>query len=105
VARIVFLKKYFFMLQEASFVGFVRTILIIMLIWYGIKILSRLFAPYLMRFVAKKAEQRFGQQFNQQQSKQQPKQKEGETTIDKSPKQTKTSNKNVGEYVDYEEID
>ena len=101
MARIVFLKKYFFMLQEASFVGFVRTILIIMLIWYGIKILSRLFAPYLMRFVAKKAEQRFGQQ----QNKQQPKQKEGETTIDKSPKQTKTSNKNVGEYVDYEEID
>ena len=93
------------MLQYASFIGLVKTILIILLIWYGIKILSRLFAPYLMRFVAKKAEQRFGQQFKQQQNKQQSQQKDGETTIDKTPKQNKTSNKNVGEYVDYEEID
>ena len=30
--------------------------------------------------------------------------KEGEISIDKMPKQ-KTSNKDVGEYVDYEEID
>ncbi|MCH7524919.1 MAG: DUF4834 family protein [Bacteroidetes bacterium] len=93
------------MLQYASFVGFIRTILIIMMIWYGIKILSRLFAPYFMRFVVKKAEQKFGQQFNQQQNRQQPQQEEGETTIDKTPKQTKTSNNNVGEYVDYEEIE
>ena len=93
------------MSQYASFVGFIRTILIIIMIWYGIKILSRLFAPYLMRFVAKKAEQRFGQKFNQQQNKQQEQQKEGETTIDKTPQQNKTSNNNVGEYVDYEEID
>lgn len=93
------------MLQHASFVGFIRTILIIMMIWYGIKILSRLFAPYLMRFVVKKAEQKFGQQFNQQQNRQKSQQKEGETTIDKSPEQTKTSNKNVGEYVDYEDIE
>ena len=93
------------MLQYASFVGFIRTILIIMMIWYGVKILSKLFAPYLMRFVVKKAEQKFGQQFNQQQNRQKSQQKEGETTINKAPEQTKTSNKNVGEYVDYEEID
>ncbi|MCK5400998.1 MAG: DUF4834 family protein [Flavobacteriaceae bacterium] len=93
------------MLQYASFTGFIRTILILILIYYGVKILSRLFAPVLMRFVAKKAEQRFGQQFNQQQKQQQSAQKEGEISIDKTPKQNKTSNKNVGEYVDYEEID
>lgn len=93
------------MLQYASFTGFIRTILILILIYYGVKILSRLFAPVLMRFVAKKAEQRFGQQFNQQQKQQQTAQKEGEISIDKTPKQNKTSNKNVGEYVDYEEID
>ncbi len=89
------------MLQYASFVGFIRTILIIMMIWYGVKILSRLFAPYLMRFVVKRAEQKFGQQQNRHKSQQ----KEGETTINKAPEQTKTSNKNVGEYVDYEDID
>ena len=92
------------MLQYASVTGFVRTILIIVLVWYGVKILSRLFAPYLVRYVAKKAEQKFGQQFNQQ-SPQRPKEKEGETSIDKMPNKNTSGNKKVGEYVDYEEID
>ncbi len=93
------------MLQYASITGFVRTILIILLVWYGIKILSRIFAPVLMRYVAKKAEQKFGQQFNQYQQPKEAKKKEGEISIDKMPNQQKSSNKNVGEYVDYEEID
>ena len=93
------------MLQYASFIGFIRTILILILIWYGVKVLSRLLAPVLMRFVARKAEQRFGQQFNQQQKQQKPSEKEGEISIDKTPQQSKSSNKDVGEYVDYEEID
>ncbi|WP_303317737.1 DUF4834 family protein [Flavivirga abyssicola] len=93
------------MLQFASVTGFVRMILIILLIYFGIKILSRLFAPFLVKYVAKKAEQRFGDQFGQFRNQQQEKpKKEGEVTIDKIPK-TKTSNKNVGDYVDYEEID
>ncbi|MDO5971173.1 DUF4834 family protein [Flavivirga aquimarina] len=91
------------MLQFASVTGFVRMVLIILLIYFGIKILSRLFAPFLIKYVAKKAEQRFGDQFGQQQRQEKPK-KEGEVTIDKIPK-AKTSNKNVGDYVDYEEID
>ncbi|CAH8285516.1 uncharacterized protein DUF4834 [Mariniflexile fucanivorans] len=90
------------MLQQASVTGLLRVILIILLIYYGLKILSRLFAPLLLKFLAKKAEEKFGGQFNQR-SQQQPK-KEGEVTIDKMPN-TKTSNKDVGEYVDYEEID
>ena len=97
------------MIQQASAMGLLRTILIILLIYFGIKILSRLFAPVLMRFVAKKAEEKFGQQFggfqNQANQKQQQKSKEGETVIDKMPNQSKQSNSDVGEYVDYEEID
>lgn len=94
------------MLQFASITGFFRMILIILLIYFGIKILSRLFAPFLVKYVAKKAEQRFGDQFGQfgKQQQQEKTKKEGEVTIDKAPK-TKTSNKNVGDYVDYEEID
>lgn len=91
------------MLQSASFTGLLKTILIIMLVYYGVKILSRIFAPALMRYVAKKAEKQFGQQFNQNQ-RQESRNKEGEIIIDKMP-QSKTSNKTVGEYVDYEEID
>ncbi|WP_394348917.1 DUF4834 family protein [Formosa maritima] len=102
--RFVFLFKITFMLQYASITGVLRVILIILLIYYGIKILSRIFAPYLMKYVAKKAEERFGSQFGQYQSPKQEQTKEGEVTIDKAPK-TRSSNKKVGEYVDYEEID
>lgn len=94
------------MLQQASVVGLVKMILILMLIYFGVKILARLFAPFLVKYVAKKAEQRFGDQFGQfnQRPQQETNKKEGEVSIDKIPK-TKTSNKNVGDYVDYEEIE
>ncbi|HLV15497.1 MAG TPA: DUF4834 family protein [Xanthomarina sp.] len=92
------------MLQYASITGVLRVILIILLIYYGMKILSRLFAPLLMKYVAKKAEERFGSQFGQYQQPKQENNKEGEVSIDKVPQRT-TSNKKVGEYVDYEEID
>ena len=93
------------MIYTASVYGLLRTILILLLIYFGVKILARLFAPVLLRFVAKKANERFGQQFGQ--APQQPKssQEEGETVIDKMPSKQTASNKNVGEYIDYEEID
>lgn len=92
------------MLQAASLYGFVRTILIILLVYYGIKILSRMFAPYLVRYMSKKVKQKFEGQFRQQQNHT-PKHKEGETIIDKIPKRDSSTNKKVGEYIDYEEID
>ncbi|WP_178985087.1 DUF4834 family protein [Winogradskyella helgolandensis] len=89
--------------------GLLRTILIILLVYFGFKILARLFAPLLLKFVAKKAEQKFGGQFggfqNPNQQRQEQKQKEGETVIDKMPNDNKSSNQKVGEYIDYEEID
>jgi hypothetical protein len=97
------------MIQEASFMGLIKIILIILLVYYGFKILARLFAPLLVRFVAKKAEEKFGGQFggfqNPNQQRQQQKNKEGETVIDKMPNSNKSSNEKVGEYIDYEEID
>jgi len=86
--------------------GLLKTILIIALVYYGIKMFSRIFAPFLLKYAAKKAEQRFGDQFGQFQKgkKQESQKKEGEVFIDKMPN-TKSSNKTVGEYVDYEEIE
>lgn len=93
-------------MQYASVTGFVRTILILLLIYYGIKILTRLFAPFLIKFITKKAQQRFGGQFDpfQKQQRQQKPNKEGDVTIDKMPNR-QSSAKDVGEYIDYEEID
>ncbi|MBT8273287.1 MAG: DUF4834 family protein [Bacteroidia bacterium] len=93
------------MTQYASFVGFLRTILIILLIYYGVKFLTRLLAPYFLRYLSKKAEKRFGEHFGTYQNQQPPREKEGETVIDKMPNKSQSSNKEVGEYVDYEEID
>ena len=93
------------MLQEASLYGFVRTILIIVLVYYAIKILTRFFAPYLMRYMSKKMQQKFEGQFGQQQQRAQHNHKEGETVIDKVPNRNTSSNKKVGEYIDYEELD
>ncbi|TNJ46500.1 DUF4834 family protein [Tamlana fucoidanivorans] len=95
------------MLQYASVTGLVRMILIILLVYFGIKIIARLLSPFLFKYVSKKAQERFGGQFGNFQNttnQQDNIKKEGEVTIDKMPK-TKTSNKDVGEYVDYEEID
>ncbi|AUC81302.1 DUF4834 family protein [Lacinutrix sp. Bg11-31] len=87
--------------------GLLKTILIILLFYYGFKILSRFFGPFILKYFTKKATERFGGQFRgfgNQQKQEQPKQQEGEISIDKMP-ENKSSNKTVGEYVDYEEID
>ena len=88
------------MLQYASFIGFVKTILIFIFFYTIFKYLMRLFAPYILRSVAKKAEAHFRNQTTQKP----PTQNEGEISIDKMPN-SKSSNSNVGEYVDYEEIE
>jgi hypothetical protein len=89
--------------------GLLRTILIILLVWFGLKVLARLFAPFFLRFVAKKAEQKFGQQFggfqNETQQREEQKHRKGDTVIDKMPNQNSMSNDKVVEDIDYEEID
>ncbi|WP_035479832.1 DUF4834 family protein [Gelidibacter mesophilus] len=93
-------------MQMASFTGFLRTILIILLVYYGVKILMRIFAPFLARYMSKKMQEKFGGQFQQQpQQQDRNRPKDGETVIDKMPHQHQTSDKKVGEYIDYEEID
>lgn len=87
------------MIQTASIVGLAKTILIIVLGYTIFKYVMRLLAPLFLRSIARKMER----QFHQNVPTSQP-QKEGEISIDKSPKK-QSSNKDVGEYVDYEEVD
>lgn len=82
--------------------GILKTILIILIVYYVLKIVARMAFPMMMKSFVGKMEKKFqGQQQNQYRE---PKAKVGETTIDKAPSEA-TSNKEVGEYVDYEEID
>lgn len=92
-------------MHEASFTGLLKTILIIILVYYTLKLLARIFAPFLFKYAAKKFEQKFGNGYNQTSQGSDKNQKEGETVIDSIPNQHQKSNKNVGEYIDFEEID
>ncbi len=89
-------------MQEASLQGVLKIILIIALIYYGLKVVTRIFGPLLLKYVTKKAGEKFKQRFEQYQEPEYS--QEGEVTIEKKSKST-SSNKDVGEYIDYEEID
>ena len=81
-----------------------KTILIVLLVYYGLKLLWRLLAPYAMRYIAKKASQKFESAFGQNPFQQQSAKKEGNISVEKTTENTKSS-KVVGEYVDFEELD
>lgn len=85
---------------------FLKTILIVLLVYLALKFLIKLLTPYLMRYIKKKAGQKFEQFFgNNPNSSSTQKQNEGSITIDKMPPEHSNSGKKVGEYVDYEEVD
>ena len=81
----------------------IRTILIILIVYYSVRFISRLLVPIVLRMFMKRAQRNFQQQFGQQQQKPQ---KEGEVSIDSKPKnKTNSSVTSVGEYVDFEEVE
>jgi predicted membrane protein len=94
------------MMQEAGLLNFFRTILIILLILYGLKFIARYILPYVLTRAVKKAQER-AQQSQRSSNRASEEVKVGETVIDKSSLKNKPSksNDNVGEYVDYEEVD
>ncbi len=88
-------------LKKILKMGLLRTLLIIIVIYYGLKFIGRLAFPHLMNRFVQKMEDKMREQ---QGYTKQDETKIGETVIDKKPN-TKTSNNDVGEYVDYEEIE
>lgn len=83
--------------------SFITTILVLLLLYFGLKFIFRWARPYIMRFLAKKMAEKFGQAPNPFESYQ--KKPEGEVTIDKNPPKSSKNSKVVGEYIEYEEID
>lgn len=89
-------------MQTASFLNLLETLLIIVLIYYALKFLARLFFPIMVKSVVEKAQENFQQQ-QQNYQKNQNTQDDFVNTNRKSDKPRET--KKVGEYIDYEEID
>lgn len=71
------------------------------LIYILLRFLIRLITPFLLRHMSNK----MNDNFKNTKRTSNPKQKEGEVSIDKMPKRNKQSNKNIGDYVDYEELE
>lgn len=95
---------------ESSVPGFVRTILILFIIFYGFRLLSRYVFPWLLkRWVNKKMGQfqnQSQQQFrSQEQAKEFAKQHEGEVKIKSRGANSKSETDDIGDFVDYEEVD
>lgn len=87
-------------METASFTGLLRTLLWIIFIYYALKFLMRLLAPYLFQQVVKKAEENFRQQ-QQNYQQQYSQQTQQQNTKNEMPREKKK----VGEYIDFEEIE
>ena len=72
--------------------GIVRTILIILLVYYGFKFLTRLLAPIILKKMVNKMGSNFQSSFTNFSKQAHRQKKEGDITIEKSTKKIKTQN-------------
>lgn len=86
------------MVVEAGFVSLIRTILFIVLIYFGIRMIIRYLLPFLLKLFIRKQQEKF-QQYQKNQSGQQSDQKM------KSKKKPANRRDDLGEYVDFEEVE
>lgn len=85
--------------------GLLRTLAIIVIIYYAIKFIGRYILPLFVGKIVNNVEKKFREQQQRQQNQQDKTTgKVGETVIAKKPSDYKEGNKDVGDYVDYEEI-
>jgi len=86
--------------------GFLKTLLIILLVYFLLRIIGRWLAPRMFRYAVKKTEERFREAFDQANTSNGPGFSGGKDLDSKSRKnQDRTSSNQVGEYIDFEEIE
>lgn len=84
------------MIFEAGMVTFLRTILIIALVYYGIKFLFKILIPIILNRFMKRQQDKFqqAQSYNSTQK-----------NTSKEEKKHSESKDTLGEYVDYEDVE
>lgn len=83
-------------------IGLFRFLFWFFLISYILRILARYIFPILLKRYINKKQSQFNQQFNHQDS---TLEKEGKVSIKTKPKKSKDDTNDMGEYVDFEEVD
>ena len=82
-------------------VGFLRTLAVIALIYFGIRLVTR----YILPMLVDKGVKNMQQKMQDQQRQNRPRRPEGEVTIEQNRNSGEKSNNNKGEYVDFEEVE
>lgn len=92
-------------METASFSGLINTLLFIIIFYYVLKFLARLFLPIIVKKFAEKAAQQFERQHQNQQNQNTSYKQTSENQTNGGKNRTKTKEKKiVGEYIDFEEI-
>ena len=81
--------------------NFLRTLVVILIIWYGLKLVTKYVFPLMLNKTVKNMQSRMEEQFRQQQRSSRS---EGEVTIESNSRKSRTS-PGEGEYVDFEEVE
>ena len=87
--------------------GFLKTVLIILVVIYGLRFLSKLLAPWMMKKARNKLQNMAEDQMHQRGFNPQNKKPEGSVTVEKT-KKTKSKSKNSSsddDYVEFEVIE
>lgn len=85
--------------------GLLKIVLVVLLVYYLLRMLAKLFAPKIFAYAARKTEERFKEQFDNFQSSNMDKGPIGDVTIDKNPTRKSKASNQVGEYIDFEELE
>lgn len=78
---------------------FLKVLFFIILIIYILRLLS----PYIMRWFIRRMEKRITEQFKNMSNQQQQKKSKGGIKINPTDKKKKKVDKNIGDYIDFEE--
>lgn len=91
------------MVYEAGLLSLVRTLLIIVIVYFGVRLIFRYLVPFLLRTFIRKQQSKFNQQFGGG-ANQSSTEEEGKVKVKSRPNDHQHGS-DLGEYVEYEEID
>lgn len=89
------------MIPTILLIGFIRTVLVLLIIFYAVRLITRFLLPYVFRKTINDMQAKMQQQMREQQRQGK---REGEVTIERNPNQN-NRNSQTGEYIDFEEVD
>lgn len=85
--------------------GILLTILFVLLGYYLLVFLGRLSMPWIRAYAHRKTEQYFREFFSQDTYNAHEQEPEGSVSIDKMPSRKKPTNRDAGEYIEFEEVE